>query len=476
MNNDQRQNRQTKVICTIGPACRSPSMLEELIRAGMDVARLHFSYGAHSEHAETIRHIRELSKRLGRYVAILQDLSGSKARMIGIVEERVRLEAGARFTLKADKVEGDSAAVSISVPELVSVVTAGDTVLLADGELELRATAVTDSEIRCEVIRGGSVKSQQGVHVPGKSAPVRVPTEKDREDVRFGIQHGVDWIAMSYGTTGGEVHELREFIRRNGADTPVVAKIERAQALKDLESIIHAADAVMVARGDLGMEISLEEIAWLQKDIIHRANVAGKPVITATEMLTSMMEQPRPTRAEVTDITNAILDGSDAVMLSGESAIGKYPLEAVTTMRDVALAADHRIEPARTGYRSAADSEDEQGMAVAQGACQAALAFRASLILCCTRAGRMARLISQERPGIPVAGVSSSESTLRRMALFRGVEPVQMPATNDSAKATVNAAKQAVVESGLAQRGERVIVVTQEETDSASHSIRAEVL
>lgn len=335
--------RRTKVICTIGPASRSPKKLLGLIDAGMDIARLHFSYGDQTEHAENIQGLRHAAEIAGREIRILQDLSGTKVRMMEFSQDRVELKKGSNFNLTSRKVQGNSRRASINVPELLPILESGDTVLLADGALALEVIDGNKKKVRCKVVIGGWIKSQQAVHVPGKSAPVRVPTDKDRKDVLFGIEQGVDWIAQSFVSEAAEIRELRRFIRQQGANIPIVVKIERAEALANLDELIQEADAVMVARGDLGLSIPLEQIAFAQKDIIHRANRAGKPVITATEMLFSMMKQPRPTRADVTDITNAILDGSDAVMLSGETAVGKYPVESASVMsRIAAVTEQHR--------------------------------------------------------------------------------------------------------------------------------------
>jgi len=272
----------------------------------------------------------------------MQDLSGSKVRMRHLTKTSQMLERDEEFVLSTHSLDEDVRGATLTVPELVSVIEPGDLVLLADGAIRMQALSRTEQAVRCKVLVGGRIKAHQAVHVPGKAPAVRVPTEKDREDAFFGIQHDVDWIALSYGTTGDEVEDLRTFIRQQGSDIPVVAKIERRAALDHLDEMIGAADAVMVARGDLGLEIPVEEVALVQKDIIHRAVAAHRPVITATEMLASMMEQPRPTRAEVADITNAILDGSDALMLSGETAIGEHPVEAVKFMARVASVTDAR--------------------------------------------------------------------------------------------------------------------------------------
>lgn len=340
------------IICTLGPACREPKVLMALIEAGMTVARLHFSYGTHAEHRENIRRVRQAAAAVGRHVEILQDLCGTKVRMQGFAAGHVTLRKKAEFTLTSRDVKGDATRVAINVPELISVVTPGDTVLLNDAALQLRVTATTRRDIHCEVLIGGRIKAQQAVHVPGKSPPLDVPTTKDREDVRFGLEQQVDWIAQSYARSAREIRALQKFIRQQGAATPVIAKIERREALENLDAIIAAAAGIMVARGDLGLELPLERIGLIQKDIIRRANAAGKPVITATEMLLSMMQQPKPTRAEVTDITNAILDGSDAVMLSGETAMGKNPVAATKMMARIVAVAGAAAADARGAARA----------------------------------------------------------------------------------------------------------------------------
>jgi pyruvate kinase len=333
-------SKRTQIICTIGPACRSPEKIAALIKAGMDIARLHFSYAGQEEHAENISRIRAVARRLHRPVKILQDLTGAKVRMGEFTRGSVQLKSGSEFTLTARTVPGNARIVSLKIPELISVIRPRDTILLNDGELHLQALSVTSTDARCRVLVGGRIKSGQSVRVPGKAAPVCLPTLKDFDDVAFGLAHQVDFIALSFVTTAAEVNTLRKFIRDQGARTPIIAKIERREAFANLNEIIRAADLVMVARGDLGQEIPLEEIGIAQKKIIRCANRLGKPAITATEMLLSMMEKPHPTRAEVTDATNAILDGSSAVMLSGETAMGKFPIEATQTLAKIAALTD----------------------------------------------------------------------------------------------------------------------------------------
>ncbi len=465
--------RTTKLVCTIGPASCSAEVIAALIESGMDVARLHFSYGSHEQHAENIRRLRAAAQS-DRRVGILQDLCGTKVRMRQFEADHVTLREKKRFVLTSRAVAGDADAVSINIPELISVVESGDTVLLNDGALKLRVAQVTDTDIECEVVVGGQIKAQQAVHVPGKSPPVPVPTDTDKEDVKFGLEHEVDWIAQSYARTAAEVEALRDFIRQQGATTPVIAKIERREALEQLDAIIAAADGIMVARGDLGLETPLERIGLLQKDIIRRANAAGKPVITATEMLLSMMEQASPTRAEVTDITNAILDGSDAVMLSGESAVGKYPVEATRMMARIAAVTDAEIRQQQSVLPIAAAAGAD---AIARKVFHAAEAHDAKVIVCFTHSGRNVRFLSQARPLVPIVALSRSLPVLRRCALLRGVVPLPISG-NAQDDNDVALAKLVARQTGLATAKDRVIIVADSAGDCAGvpNPVRVEIL
>ncbi len=314
----------TKIVCTIGPASRSRAGIAGLAQAGMDVARLNFSHGTHAEHAEVVETVRAVSAAAGRPIAILQDLAGVKIRIGEIAGGPVRLEGGASFTLTSRPVPGDAQQVSVSVPDLPRSVAAGDAVLLSDGELQLRVEATDATDVRCRVVAGGLLSSHKGISLPrSRSGPGL--TAKDREDLRFGVAQGVDYVALSFVRTADDVHQARGELAALSADIPLVAKIENADALSHIDAILAASDGIMVARGDLGVETPLEHVPLLQKMLIEKANRAGKPVITATQMLLSMVDNPRPTRAEVGDVANAILDGTDAVMLSEETAAGRYP-------------------------------------------------------------------------------------------------------------------------------------------------------
>ena len=322
----------TKIVCTIGPASRSPETVERLIRAGMDVARLNFSHGTPDEHLEVLTAIRRLAARIGRPIAVLQDLAGLKIRIGEVESGAVTLEAGARFTLTTRRVLGSRQEVFVAYPRLTEDLRPGDSVLLSDGDLELQVIAIAGEDVQCRVITGGPLASRKGVHLPARSVTAPAFTDKDRADLAFGLRYGVDYVALSTVRTAAEILEAREMINDHGSRVPLIAKIETAEALTHIDQIIDRADGLMVARGDLGVAIPLATVPRLQKILIGKANRAGKPVITATHMLRSMQEHPRPTRAEATDVANAVLDGTDAVMLSEETAIGRFPVEAVTMM------------------------------------------------------------------------------------------------------------------------------------------------
>lgn len=450
--------RRTKIVCTIGPASHSPETIGALIEAGMNVARLNFSHGSPQEHAGFITRLKTVSNRLGARVTILQDLSGPKMRIGKLVEEPIELAPNSQFILTTRQVMGDQTAVSINDPTLVEALKPGDRILLADGELELRVRAKTETDIHCEVIVGGELKSNKGINAPGVALTTPVPTQKDIADVIFGIQHGVDWVTQSFVRNAGELRVLRTIIRQNGSDVPIIAKIEKREALDDLDGLIAEADGIMIGRGDLGLEIPIQEVPLAQKEIIKRANLAGKPVITATQMLESMLENPRPTRAEVTDIANAIFDGTDAVMLSGETAIGKYPVAATRTMAEVAVATEAHVDYMEQFRRKPIIRGDDIPDAIAHAACHTALAIGAKVIICCTRSGQTARLVAKYRPHATIAVVSPYENTLQRMMLLWGTYPIGIGLAENTDE-MIAKAKGAVLASGLAQKGERVVIV-----------------
>ncbi len=415
--------RRTKIVCTIGPASRTRDGLRSLIGAGMDVARLNFSHGTHGEHLEVIRWIRELSAEAGRHTAILQDLGGPKIRTGEIAAPRqvIDLHPGASFTLTTEKVPGEPERVSVSYDPLPREVAAGDRLLLADGEIELEVTDTTTRDVRCRVVVGGQLSSRKGVNVPTASLSVAALTEKDRADLTFGIENGVDLIALSFVRTASDVRHARKVAERLTADVPIIAKIEKQEALKNIDEIIAASDGVMVARGDLGVEVPLERVPLAQKLIIRKANQAGKPVITATQMLKSMVENPRPTRAEVTDVANAIFDGTDAVMLSEETAAGQYPSRAVAMMDRIARAAEGEEFYELMQARQLAASGGSVPDVISRSAVEIGEALGVKVIVCPTLSGSTARLVSRYRPRQPIVAFSPRERTLRRLSLSWGV-------------------------------------------------------
>jgi pyruvate kinase len=449
----------TKIVCTIGPASASPRTLERLIRAGMSVARLNFSHGTHGDHGRAVSRIRRLSRDLGRPVSILQDLAGPKVRIGEIESGSVTLRPASEFILTTRRILGSSERAAVSYAGLARDVRPGDPILLNDGAIELKVLETAGPDIRCRVVVGGSLSSHKGVNLPSRSIRLSGLTAKDKADLRFGAGLGVDYVALSFVRSVADIRAVKALLRGTGREIPVIAKIEKHEALDDLEAIVGAADGVMVARGDLGVEIPLERIAWAQKKIIRTANGLGKPVITATQMLRSMVENPRPTRAEVTDVANAILDGTDALMLSEETAIGRYPVEAVKIMTKISGETERGLlDP---GWRVWADRTAREILptaeAVAAAACALAAQVGASLIVTFTRSGSTARLVSKYRPPCPILAPTSFETTYRRLGLLRGVIPWRARRTSSEA----NMVEQALVaarESGLARRGAKLVI------------------
>jgi pyruvate kinase len=425
----EKSMRKTKIVCTIGPASASAQVIEAMIQNGMDVARLNFSHGSHEDHEEKIRLIRDISERLNRPVAILQDLAGPKIRVGFIPEPGVMLEPGQAFMLTTRNVEGTRDRVSISYRTLPREVKIGDRILLADGLMELQVLRTVASGVHCRVITGGLLSSNKGVNLP--SGTIRAPalTDKDREDLRFGLAHDVDYVALSFVRSAEDIASVQAIIRRAGKKTPVIAKIEKHEALRQIEAILEISAGLMVARGDLGVEIPLEDVPLIQKQLIRQANAAGKPVITATQMLRSMTTSPRPTRAEAADVANAVLDGTDAVMLSEETASGAYPVEALRFM-------DRLAHIAETGYAHAAflgrPPRKNVSESVAHASCVLADHLDARAIVVHTRSGATAGHISRFRPRQPVIALSPDRATIRRLALTWGCRPCLMDEAKDT--------------------------------------------
>ena len=449
--------RRTKIVCTIGPASRSAATLEQLVGAGLNVARLNCSHGTRDERAETIGHIRAISDRLGKPVAILLDLAGPKVRIGDLASGPVQLEAGQRFILTNRDVPGDTGGVSLNYTGLPADVHSGDTLLLGDGTLELSIEETTDTDIICRVVVGGMLAPRKGINVPSRSLRVPFLTDKDRLDLAFGIEHSFDYVALSFVRTAADVQAARQAVEGlAGPDgPPLIAKIEKHEALADIDAILAEADGIMVARGDLGVEIPIERVPRVQKMLIREANESAKPVITATQMLRSMVDSPRPTRAEATDVANAIMDGTDAVMLSEETAVGRYPVASVQMMDRLARDAEDAGE--RRAARADWTVKLQHEEAVALAAAQLAEQIDASAIITCTQSGSTTRLVSKLRPRIPLLALTPDKRTFREMALVWGAIPLLMePATG--AEAMERQALQSAMHAGLVREGDVVVI------------------
>src|SRR6202171_6084629 len=411
--------RHSKIVCTIGPASRSPRIIDRLLRAGMDVARLNFSHGSHANHAESIAMLRAAATHIHKPIAILADLQGPKIRTGPLAGSRpVQLRTGQRFVITTAKILGDSTRVSTVFRPLPREVHRGDRILLSDGLIELRVLQVRGPEVICEVVNGGALGENKGINLPGVKLRVPALTPKDRADLIFALKQGADYIAVSFVRRPEDVVLAKTLVRRARKDTPVIAKLEKPEAIENLDAILRVADGVMVARGDLGVEMNPERVPVVQKTIIKRAREFRRPVITATQMLESMTENPRPTRAEASDVANAIFDGSDAVMLSAETATGKYPVEAVSMMARIIEEAEASIQEYP---RPLPQEQLKVAETVAELVCRASRELQMKLIAVFTHSGFTARLISRYRPLVPIVAFAPEEETRRRMALIWGV-------------------------------------------------------
>ena len=448
----------TKIVCTIGPASNSYEKIEKLIQEGMDVARLNFSHGSHEEHYQVIENIRQASLKTNNSVAILQDLGGPKIRIGKIEKEPILLKEGSSFILTNRKVPGDEQEVSITFPSLPQKVKKGDRIFLADGTLELKVKELTPTDIICQIVKGGKLSSHKGINIPNISMDIPSLTAKDYQDVFFGIKNNVDFIGLSFTRNAEDVLRVRKILKENGAeDISLIAKIEKKEAVDNLKEIIEVSDGIMVARGDLGVEIPLENMPLVQKDIIKRCNFVGKPVITATQMLMSMVSSPRPTRAEVTDVANAILDGTDAIMLSEETAIGNYPVEAVETMNRIALRVEKAIDYKKILSERSLSVKPTNPDAISHATCQVTLDLKAKAIVTFTLSGSTARMVSRYRPPVPIIAASTQDSTVRKLALSWGVYPFksdELENTDDM----IEKSKKIALKTGLANSGDKIVI------------------
>lgn len=417
--------RKTKIVCTIGPASEDPEILKRLILAGMNVARLNFSHGSHEEHGRRIDAVRQVAAELGRTVAILLDTKGPEIRTGELQGGEAELKAGDRLTLTTESIVGNAQRVSVSYERLPADVQPGSTILIDDGLIRLDVEAVEGTEIHCRVVNGGLLKNRKGVNLPGLKVNLPGITSKDADDIVFGIQKGVDFIAASFVRKPEDILEIRKILEEHDADIQVIAKIENREGLDHLDAILEVADGLMVARGDLGVEIPTEEVPLVQKEMIRKCNNLGKPVITATQMLDSMQRNPRPTRAEASDVANAILDGTDAVMLSGETAAGKYPVEAVETMDRIAQRTERALRYRDLFRQRRREQEVSITDSISQAVVHTAENLQSSAIITSTESGFTARMVSKYRPRNPIIAVTPNDRVMAKLSLVWGVYPVK---------------------------------------------------
>lgn len=450
--------RRAKIVCTLGPASGSPGVIEQLIGAGMDVARLNFSHGSHEDHARNIVTVRQAAEKLGRAVAILQDLQGPKIRLGSLASGPFEVKKGERLVITTKPVAGGPGLVSTTYAQLPGDVREGGTILVDDGLIELRVEAVSDTDVECSVVDGGTLKPKKGLNLPGARISAPSLTEKDREDLIFGLSQGVDYVALSFVRRPEDVQDVRDVMAARGMQAPVIAKLEKPEALDRLEEILAVVDGVMIARGDMGVEMPPEQVPVAQKRILTAACAARVLVITATQMLESMTENPRPTRAEASDVANAIFDGTDATMLSGETASGKFPIEAVEMMARIATTAEANPRlyvPMHTG-----SGPGQAGFAEATclAACDAARAIQARWIVAFTRSGNTARLLSKMKPRQPILAFTPDAAVRRRLALCWGVTPLVMP-TMVTTDALIEELDQLLIASGYAAKGDPIVII-----------------
>jgi len=471
--------RRAKIICTIGPACHSEAAMRDLLRLGMDVARLNFSHGSHEDHARNIERLRRAAERENRTVCILQDLQGPKIRT-GRLErhEPVLLKSGSTVIITPRNIAGTSTRISTTFPDLASELESGARVLLSDGLIELRVRSIRGKDVVCGVLNGGMLGEHQGINLPGVALSIPALTEKDRKDLEFGLRHGGDAVALSFVRTAEDVQTVKNIIASHKSDVPVIAKLEKPQAIDHLEEILEAADGVMVARGDLGVEMAPEKVPVIQKHIIQRAAEWRKPVITATQMLESMIENPRPTRAEASDVANAIFDGTDAVMLSAETATGKYPREAVAMMARIVVEAESSIEFTKSRRR-----RENRGLSIAESICDsishAAEDLPMGAIAVFTETGNTVRMISKYRPPAPVYAFTYIAPVVHRLNLYWGVHPMCCSQAT-SVEEMVSMAERQLLDAGLLKAGDVLGVVAGTRQASGAtnfmrlHSVSAE--
>lgn len=450
--------RRTKIICTLGPATNSKQMIERLIEAGMDVARLNFSHGSFDEHHKIIEIIRSVSTKLNKPIAIMQDLQGPKLRVGKIKNGAVLLEKDNTIIITVDEILGDEKIISTSYKYLPQDLKPGDRILLDDGLIQLKVKQVETKRVICEILEGGKLSDHKGINLPGIAISQSSFTEKDRNDLLFGIQQKVDFVAMSFVRSSEDVTQVKEIIAQSGTDIQVIAKIEKPEAIDRLDEIISVSDGVLIARGDLGVELPLQQVPPLQKKIIRMALQKGKPVITATQMLESMRQHARPTRAEVSDVANAIFDGTDAVMLSAETAVGNFPVATVETMTSIIEEAERAIDRFPCQAMNPVSQVLSIPDAIGRAACEAAQNLNASAIVAFTTSGFTARMVAKYRPETPIIAFTPFEIVQRQLNLSWGINPMIMEFFQ-STQEIVHKAEQILLSNDLVKHGDVIVIL-----------------
>ncbi len=448
--------KRTKIVATIGPASNSKEQIAAMIEAGMNVARLNFSHGTHKEHLRVIEIIRNLTGK-DHYIGILQDIAGPKIRIGEIEGDIVELAKGQQFILTEEIIIGSKEKVTVQLPGFSKFVQVGDIILLNDGLVELIVKQIKNKEVICETANEGMISSRKGISLPGTTGKIRLLSEKDKRDIEFGIKMGVDYIAISFVRSRADIIEVKKLISSLGANIKVIAKIEKPEALENFDEILAEADGIMIARGDLGVEVAFERIPIIQKMLIKKTNKACKPVITATQMLVSMVENLRPTRAETTDVANAILDGTDALMLSEETAVGNNPVLVVQTMSKMAIEVEKSLNQTYNINVLKEEETHNADLHVAENACRLANGTGAKAIVCFTMSGSTARKVSRFRPQVPVTALTQNDETCRELSLSWGINPVMIQGV-DSLLEVVSAARKEILASQIAEKGDNFVI------------------
>ena len=451
----------TKIICTIGPASDSVEKIVELVKSGMNIARLNMSHGSNETKIQTIRNIREAEKITGYPVPVIADLCGPKLRL-GDIEEEFEISEGEEIILTSDNIRGKRGRVSTTYKNLASDIVEGNPVLINDGLIKLEVVSISGNDVKCRVVNGGLMKSRKGINLPGTKLSIPLITEKDKEDIDFGIKYGADFFAMSFVSCSNDIKELKSIIIRKSGSLPVIAKIERPEAVDDIDAICDVSDAVMIARGDLGVEVDPEEVPLIQKAIITKCIRKNTPVITATQMLESMILSPRPTRAEASDVANAVLDGTDAVMLSAETSVGKYPVETVSIMKRICLKAEAKESDLQaTSLRKSRDEDSSDSFVniMTRAVCNVAVDIKASAIIVITKTGKTARSLSKYRIKTPILAFVDHEETIKLLTPVWGVKSELIDNMSDT-DSTLERAKKLALHLNYIKKGDNIVFVT----------------